>query len=492
MKRFNRLLKSKKGSAIMTVLIVMVVLVLLGQAITMLTLGTLRTNVADSSNNEAYYAAESGVLSAIDQVKHEVVAYYSTLSDASESDYNALFGAFSTSINANAQTRFVEPTIEGGSTSTTFYVGAYDPVNEVCEFNIQCISTTPDNARYQVNASVYVKKVDISVPGGLLSVPDNAALVVGGELDLDYDSSIIILGGDAYVGSISPETMERNKVPYKLVQGDLYVDPAPGESLTNPFVYPSYSDPDVSGADYTAITDMTLDGGVFTPPSVITTLPDVTLTLNKGFSNSLVYGQGDVNITTGQYTDIDLYVDGNLNIDGAKFTGNIYCRGNITVENTPLTGTIICDGNFSFLNGSHDGEIIVGGTVDINNASSVTSIAAVGDINISSTGMQAGLVYSSSDISIGNCSISAVIYSYNDVDITGSLHVSGAVFAKNNYYFSNTGSNMNLNYDSEFVQGIVDEANINIFGNGGETPPAPTLDASIFVSEEITPVGRLN
>ena len=108
MKSIKKILRSKKGSTILTVVIVMVVLILLGQAITMLTIGTLRNNVADSSNNEAYYAAESGVVSAIDQLKLEVVSYYKALAEASGFEFNAMFGSFATSINANAQNKFVE------------------------------------------------------------------------------------------------------------------------------------------------------------------------------------------------------------------------------------------------------------------------------------------------------------------------------------------------------------------------------------------------
>ena len=93
---------------------------------------------------------------------------------------------------------------------------------------------------------------------------------------------------------------------------------------------------------------------------------------------------------------------------------------------------------------------------------------------------------------MGNCSITAVVYACDDVDITGSMYLGGAIFAKDDFYFSNTGSQMNMGYDSEFVQEIVAEANINIFGSGGVEIIKPELDASVFVSEDITSIGRVN
>lgn len=492
MSKFSRLFKSKKGSAIITVLIVMVVLVLLGQAITILTLGTLRTNVADSSNNEAYYAAESGIVSAIDQVKHEVVSYYKTLSEASSTDYNALFGAFSTSINANAQARFVEPTLEGGTTSTTFYVGAYDSVNDVCEFNIQCVSMTPDNARYQVNASVYVKKIDVSVTGGQLVVVDNAALIVGGELDLDYDSGIGINGGDAIVGGITFESTKKNQVPYSISGGDLYIDPNIGDVIEDVFVYSSYSNPDVSGADLVVTANTTLDWG-YTPPNpvVITTLPGVDLVLSRDFDEGVIHGQGNVTVSGGNY-GVDLYCDGDLYLSSCDFIGDIYVRGNFVGEDAVIRGNLIVDGNINWSSGYSVGDILCGGYVTIHDASSVCSIAAVGAVDIESVGISAGLIYSSTSITIGDCSVSAVLYSCGEIVITGGMYLNGAIYGKGDFYFSNPGPYMNMGYDAEFVQGIIDEANIDIFGGGGGGGAAPTLDASIFVSEEITPIGRIN
>ncbi|MBT3318905.1 MAG: hypothetical protein HN389_03925 [Clostridia bacterium] len=492
MRNINKLLKSKKGSTILTVVIVMVVLVLLGQAITMLTLGTLRSNVADSSNNEAYYAAESGINSAIDQLKLEVVSYYKAMGEASSSEFNVLFGSFATNINTNAQTMFVEPTLVSGSTSTTFYVGGYDSVNDVCEFNIQCISMTPDEAQYQVNATVYVKKIDISVTGGSLSVPDNAALVVGGELDLDYDSGIGINGGDVYVGSISFESTKKNKVPYSISGGDLYIDPSVGASLEDPYVFPSYSDPSMSSPNFVATTDTTINWANVPPsPVAITTLPGVQLTLDCDIDSGVIHGKGDVIVTSGSY-DADLYVDGNLTLGSCDFNGDIYVRGNFNGQNAVIRGNLIVDGNITWSSGYSVGDIQAGGFVDIRDASSVCSIAAVSDIYIESVGISAGLIYSSGNITIGDCAVSAVLYSYGDLVITGGMYVEGAIFAKEDFYFQNPGPYMNMGYDPEFVKSIIDEANINLFGGGGGGGTQPTLDASIFVSQEITPVGRVN
>ena len=48
---------------------------------------------------------------------------------------------------------------------------------------------------------------------------------------------------------------------------------------------------------------------------------------------------------------------------------------------------------------------------------------------------------------------------------------------------------MQMQYDPEFVQQILDSVNGNLFGGSGSDP---TLNSSIFVMEKITPIGRVN
>lgn len=489
MKQIKGILKKRKGSSLITTLIVMIVLVLLGHAITILSLGTLRSNAADSSNNDAYYSAESAANSAVNYLKYEVVSYYQCMKEASPTQYASLLSNFATNIAYNAQTNFVEPFFDDNTTNTTFSVGTYDSANNICEFNIQCVSMTPDNSRYQVNASVYVKKIDISITGGALSVPDNAAIITGGLMDLDYNSAIGVIGGDVIVGGITYESIQKNKEPYQIVSGNLYVNPSIGDILHDPFVYPSYTDPIINDPDIYAVSDMTINTGN-TPPSPvkITTAPGVKLSLSTNIDDGIIYGQGNVEIINGSY-GADLYCDGNLYMNSCNFDGNIYVRGNFIAESSVLRGDLYCDGNVTWTSGHSEGNIISGGNVYVESASSVCNIVSKGYVTLSSVGVNAGLIYSSLGVSIGNCSVTALLYTTGDVVITGGMYLKGAIMGKGDFYFSNGGEHMQMNYAPEFIKQILDEVNQDIFSGGG-TPPS--LDSSIFILEKITPIGRVN
>ncbi len=488
MKLYKKNRKCKKGSSIITVVIVMMVMIMIGGAVTVVSMGTLKNNVADSSNNESYYSAESAATSAVGHLKYIVVSYYQAMKEATPTQYSMMYTSFAPSIVYNAQTTFVEPDLDNNTTITTFSVGTYDSENDICEFNITCISMTPDDAKYRVDAEVYIKKIDISVPGGSLSIPaTNAAIITGGLMDLDYDSGIGVIGGDVIVGGITYESFKKNSVPYKIIGGVLYENPSIGEMINDPFVYESYQDPVLTSPDIYATSEMTIES-IPVDPVEILSAQDVKLNLSCSIDDGIVYSQGNLEIINGQY-GADIYADGNMIINSSVINGDLYCRGNIYITSTTMRGDIYCDGNIYWQSGKSEGDIIAGGNVSIENASSVCNIVSKGNVNIKSVGVNAGLIFASQDVSIGNCSVTAVIYTTGHFITTGSWHLKGAIIGKGDFFFSNEGANMQMQYDPEFVQQILDEVNGTIFDGEG-TPP--TLDSSIFVMEKITPIGRVN
>ena len=487
MKLYKKIKNCNKGSSIVTVVIVMVVLIMLGGAVTIVSMSTLNNNSADSSNNEAYYSAESAANSAVEHLKYIVVSYYEAMKAATPTQYMMMYTSFEPSIVYNAQTTFVEPDLDNNTTTTTFSSGTYDSVNDVCEFDITCISLTPDNAKYRVDAKVFVKKIDISIEGGALNIPANAAIITGGLMDLDYDSGIGVIGGDVIVGGITYESLKKNSVPYNIVGGVLYENPSIGDMINDPFVYESYENPVITAPDIYAATEMTIQS-IPVDPIEILSAPGVKLNLSCTINDGVVHSQGNLEIINGQY-GADIYADGNMVINSSVINGDLYCRGNIYITSTTMRGNIYCDGNVYWTSGKSDGNIIAGGNVTIESASSVCNVISKGNVNLKSVGVKAGLIFASGDVSIGTCSVTAVIYTTGHFITTGSWHLKGAIIGKGDFYFSNEGSNMQMQYDPEFVQQILDEVNSTIFDGEG-TPP--TLDSSIFVMEKITPIGRVN
>ena len=95
----SKLIKSIKsfdirGSAIIVALITMCVLILLGGAVAILSSGTLNVNTADAQTNDAFYAADSSVNSAIEQIKYEASSYYNEMLAASGEAYISLYNSF--------------------------------------------------------------------------------------------------------------------------------------------------------------------------------------------------------------------------------------------------------------------------------------------------------------------------------------------------------------------------------------------------------------
>ena len=272
-------------------------------------------------------------------------------------------------------------------------------------------------------------------------------------MDLDYDSGIGVIGGDVIVGGITYESFKKNTVPYKIISGELYEDISIGDTINDPFEYESYENPVLSPPDIYAASEMTISM-IPVDPVKILSAPGVKLNLSCKIDGGIVYSQGDLEIINSKYA-ADLYADGNMIINSAVIDGDLYCRGNIYISSTSMTGDIYCDGNVYWSSGSSEGDIIAGGNVTINNASSVCNIVSKGHVTLSSVGVKAGLIFASNGVSIGNCSVTAVIYTTGDFDTTGSWHLKGAIIGKVTFTFLTKvlicRCNMTLNLFSRYL-----------------------------------------
>lgn len=485
MKKIKLIISLKKGSSIIMALLVMVILALLGLGVTTITLGTLKSNVADSSQNEAYYAAESGISSAINQLKYEVVSYYSSMALASSTEYSVLYSNFFSNINVNAQTNFIEPTLESVTTSTTFYAANFDADDSICEFQIQCVSTTADDAQYQVNASVYIKKIDINASSDELIMIDNAALIAGNLLNIEKKCGFVVNGGDVIVKEV---TYDSSWVPYLINGGNLYLDNNIGNSVTDILDYTSYIDPDMSNPNAYITTNTTFNwGSIPASPVKIVSTSGADIHVNSCIiSGGVIHSGGDIHMNNSVFT-VDLYSDGDIHINNCTINGNIYCRGNFYGNNAVINGSVISEGFVDWLNGAMNGSVYGEFGVDIQDASGIGDIISPNLIELKRTGINGGLVYSSTKIIIGDCSIKAVIYSLGDVEINRSFGIQGAIIAKQDVFYDHNNLYFTINYSPELIEDILGDTDYSFFSQGEGA--SGSLDDGIFVSHEITPVG---
>ena len=489
MMKICRIAKNKKGSAILYVVLVMLVLAMLGIAVSTMSIGTLQRNATDLSNNEAYYASTSGINSAIDHLKHEVIFYYKQMEQASGVDYSNLYNNFFIGINSNAQTKFVEPEIEDALIDTVFYTGSFDSQDNVCEFRIQCVSTMPDNASYQVNASVYIKKLDIKAPGsGEFNLIDNAAIISGDLLHLPKKTGFTVNGGDVIVSELTYET---SWVPYTINGGTLELDPNIGDSVENILNYQSYSDPTISSPNGVADGDTSYNWGSIpaSPVSIIST-PGSDIQVNScTIDAGVIHSQGDLHMNNGTFT-VDLYADGDVHINNCTINGDIYCRGIFYGNNAVINGKVVSETSVDWHNGALNGSVYGENSVDIQDASGIGDVISNGPVYIKRAGINGGLVFSPTYIEVGDCSIKAVLYSCGDIEINKSFQIQGAVIAKESVYYDKKNIWFTVNYSPEIIESIMENTDLSYFQP--ESGQAQDLDSSVFVSEQVTTIGRIN
>jgi len=481
--------RNRKGSSIISALVVMVVLLLLGMAVVTVSMGALKTNAVDASNNDAFYAAKSAVESAIEQIKYEVSSYYTQMLTAQSADYPNLYSNFFNGINSSAQLHFDEPAFKDITTETTFSMGSFDPVNNVCEFLISSTATvTADGMVYSVNGKVFIKKVDVSAGSTWFNI-DDAALKAGGTLYLGKKNTTVVHGGNIQVSEIS---YTRSWLPYKLDSGyQLTIDPNTALSINDCLTYPEYSDPVISHVDYYftssanvnwAIANVLEEGfGMETAAGVDLHIENCTV------PDGVVYSRGDTHINNCTcYAEV--YSDGDMHVNNQSIYGDIHCRGDLEINNANVYGDVYCDGNVTFTSAHMEGSIFADGDIDANNGTLEGSLFATGTITAHSLGVDGGIVYAHTKLIVGNMNSTGLFFSGGDIELTHSMAVNGAMIAVGDIYFS-TDSNKNLtvNYSHSTIEDIISNGNNEDIVNppGGE----PNLDENVFLGQDITAIG---
>lgn len=471
-------------------LVTVTVLVLLGLAVATVSMGALRTNVADASGNDAYYAAESAVTSAIEQLKYEVSAYYMDMLAAQGSQLTALYNRFFSAINTNAQNNFTEPVFEGITTDTDFSMGTFDTANNICEFRITSTAVTADNARYRIDGTLRVKRLDVE-DSQYNWITDNAAIKAGGALDLESKNSVTVTGGNIIVASLLYSTS--NSMPYTVMGGQVYIDPNVGLTIRDILTYPSFETPVISSP----VTYVTNSGTSFNwsniPPAPLSIVS--ASGVNMHFSNctlpeGVVYCGGDISIAN-CVVNADIYCDGNVSISNeSSIAGTIYCRGNVSITNSDVSGSVYCDGFTDFNNGMLYASIYSEDGINVGSSSSSGNLYSPAQISISNSTVTDGIIYSSTKLLLGGGEMTAAMFSGGDIEFTADTSVDGTMIAKNDIFFkvdANKDLYVNYYYSDETIMRLIsDPKNLFFF----TVPGTIRLDENVFLGQSVTAVGR--
>jgi predicted acyltransferase (DUF342 family) len=503
LKKSKLLLQLKRGSAIIMALIVMTVLLLLGLAVVTVSMGILRNNAADASNNDAYYAAESAVTSAIEQLKYEVSAYYMDMVDTYGNELMALYNNFFPAINGNAQLHFTEPVFSGITTATTFIMGTFDENDKTCEFLITSTATAPDGAQYRVDGRLLVKKLDVS-DSRFDWIPQNAAILAGGTFDLESKNSALVVNGDVIVAQILYDAKNTN--PYSITGGQLIIDPNAGLSIRDRLTYPSFATPVLADPYYVVSSTSynwsnlpsTFDSdghmNMETTDGVSLHFNNCRDSNNQGLPAGVIYCKGDISISNCD-VHCDIYCDGNVSISNASsIYGTIYCRGNASINNANIYCSLYSDGFVSFTNnGSLSSAVYAEDGIDFNNCTSGGNLYSPAQITLTNATVTDGLIYSSTKLLLGGTSethITAALFSGGDIEFTGDTYVNGCMVAKNDIYFK-VDANKDLHviyaYSPETIDDIYNDPDNSFFFT---VPGTIRLDENVFLGHNITAVGR--
>ncbi len=484
--------KKRSGAAIIMSLVTMTLLVLLGLAVITLSMGNLQVNQADALNNDAYYAAEAGVNSAIEQIKYETSNYYNQMLEAQGAYYIALYNGFFNNISGNADTDFAEPIVSDVSTYTSFSVGDIDPIENTGEFLITCTSTAPDGAQYKVSGRLSVKRVDVRTTEQYIWISPDAALKAGGFLDLGSRNSVNVTGGNVLVGNLLYTELNTN--PYTINDGELIIDPNVALSIEDKLEYMSYTDPIITNPDYYITVSQTINWSTIPPPPIsMATAEGIDIHFaNCTVPEGIVYVKGDVSLNNAVvYSDI--YCDGNVDISNyCNITGNIYCRGNVYVTNSDLTGSIYCDGFVDFGNGTTSASIYAEDGISIHTATTSGNLFSPAEIVIENATIADGIIYSKTKLTIGSGDMDGIFFSGGDIEFTGDVSIDGSVIGKQDIYFkvdANKDLYVNYNYSIETIDAIVNDPDNAFFFTA---PGEPMLDEYVIFGQDVDADGRLN
>ena len=465
---------ARRGSAIIMALVTMMVLLLLGLAVATVSLGTLKNSTADAGNNDAFYAAESAVTSAIEQLKYEVSSYYTQMLEAPRNDYPQLYADFFSAINDNAQQHFDKLTLfEDISTRTRFTIGYFDEAENKCEFLVSCTATTASGAKYQVDGKLYVKKVDIRTSGGVWlpeDVEKNTAFMAGGTLT--NTDGFTVNGGNVRATTFVNPRQTQWYLGYSISGGDARTDPSTASKINNCLTYPGFTTPPLNGTDTYAVTvsNTTLNWS-FQPKKAVKIISpaNVNFTIDSSCS---------------PYAGTDVYCGGNLTM-GCRLTGNIYVHGTATIPSScTLIGNIYCDGDVNINGAVITGTIISGGNVSYTGGNLTGSIYAAKQLAVANISISPNcILYGGTKVSFNGGNYEAVVFSGGDV-VAGGMTIKGAVITQN--------CNLNkgwltINYSPAQIAAVKSNPqNEFFFSGGGKTE----LSDDIFMSQSITAQGR--
>ncbi len=342
-KSIKQRITDNRGSALVSVFLVIMVLLVLGMGILALTMNNVKQSAVVDNYERDYYAANRAAQQAIENLKRTVGDYYNDLAlkfadTANIAAYETAYNNFFTNVRNNANATFTEPALDtsrGGPGSTVTTVAMGTPNGNTCTYTISSKAVAGETTR-TVYASITIIRTE-KFKTEFLTKFGNNALIAGGNVNMDGNKNAKIdVNGDVVVGGSVVDTTHGGSgyfdaTNYDPAHPELYVDPTIVSKLTWSLSYGSF--PQVAKDAAVAAAAPKISNGATVQASSYITPMDIEG--NPGASYMIT---GASPATSGQIGST-----GNLTLDGATLSGvSIYVSGNLTIKNsTSLSGVSI-------------------------------------------------------------------------------------------------------------------------------------------------------
>ncbi|NNU75973.1 PilX N-terminal domain-containing pilus assembly protein [Clostridium estertheticum] len=458
-----------KGSALLVVLLVMVVVSLLGMTLLTVTASNFKMTGKERDNQAVYYIAEAGCNYKVNDIKTKIMDIYNSTS-TSDDFYRQL------------EIYFALPT-PLKSFEITF--GKY-PEASISVSKLESISA--QQRKYIISSKGTIGKWTRTVKAEMLIewIPKNNSLpeafIYGNKFkfaggSVSGSGATIIVNGDLIAADFNGGSY--NGISNIYINGSL--------SLNGSTVIGSSTQP----GDIYINGDLNLDGGAKLYGNIHIA---GNLNINNGSINSgKVYVQGIGNLKNGTIPG-DINIAGDTSIKDATLNGNIYVGGKLTLDNTP-SGTFVVNYIGSLTRPQNYSASILsmckqvsaipsiktfvipsytislkdniwyannGYTIGGDFNSDITPYTKILVDNYTSPGWQDAIpgrvvIVSKSDITIGNkVSLTGVLVAPNGTVKFDGASFSGVVISKYGFFFTSGGSTLTAMKLSDFYNNSLD------------------------------------
>jgi hypothetical protein len=509
-------LRSNRGSSLLTIVTVMMVLTLLGMGAMTLSVNSVVGSKKIDNFERAHYGGESAVSSALETLKKQVAVYYARMAAYRSqpdglADYTQLYQGFFANIRTASETAFREPELihyQYGSLSTaTRFLPPIPLTPDSARYEIEAVTTEQGVSR-TVRGSIVVYRVDLT-PTAAPSLPylGNEAVVAGGTLNTGPSSGYPVYG-NVRVGELV--TDESKPWLFTAYNEESCVDPTVaeyidwnldfGEILAACPCRPAGS-PSIAPVPDGAVVDTNYvlsRGGVFADPLNITGQPGASFEVRSvGYPGGVVYSSGNLNIQGGDFSGAGekyIYCEGDLTVSSVELNNfTVYCGGDLTVSNGSFgAGELYCAGSITMYSaGTINCNLYAGGDVTIYGGSFGQSMYCGGSFMCGGLDISEGVIYAEEGIHLGydgrSGTIAGVLYTNGDVYYEEGISITGQLVAKNNVTLNGTETIWpSVRYDEELVRRLLDEDRLELVHMVGtdETGGAVVLPSPLAVFGE--------